>query len=246
MEKPKETDEPKPDLGGAAGLSLSPQAARHLAQVESEATLLTTIAPDARRTRLHEIIAGATPYSAEALVRLCRFAHERRDRRLMNLAAAALVKVATPLLLSQARALGPEDREDQVQSIFTQLIGDIRTGRSAHAERFFAAYTKRRSISLYRKRRATMEGTHQRLEPAENVDPLDHVASPVPSHEARVWVAEAIKKLPSKLKAPFIQYHRLGLTQEEIAAHHRVDVRTVRNWLKEAAIAVGLKGDDHD
>ncbi len=96
MERPKETDEPKPDLGGAAGPSLSPQAARHLAQVESDAALLTTMAPDALRTRLHEIIAGATPYSAEALVGLCRFAHERRDRRLMNLAAAALVKVATP------------------------------------------------------------------------------------------------------------------------------------------------------
>ena len=59
-------------------------------------------------------------------------------------------------------------------------------------------------------------------------------------------LSQALDKLPVKQRAAFIQYHRFEMLQEEIAAHHGVDVRTVRSWLKKAGAALGLTGGKDD
>lgn len=59
-------------------------------------------------------------------------------------------------------------------------------------------------------------------------------------------LSQALDRLPAKQRAVFIQYHQFSMLQEEIAAHHGVDVRTVRSWLKKAGAALGLTGGKDD
>ncbi|MDE2133256.1 MAG: RNA polymerase sigma factor [Alphaproteobacteria bacterium] len=199
-----------------------------------------------QRLALREVIEGGRAVSAEALVHMCRRAHEAGDRRMLNLAFEALSKVVTPLLLSQAWGMSREDRRDQAQQVLLETFAAIQNGKADLAESLFPAFSLRRTISLYRARRARFEGVNRRIEPTETIDPLDSIPDRVPSAEARALLTLALDKLPPKHRAAFIQYHNFDMTQEEIAAHHRVDVRTVRSWLKKASAAVGLTGDEND
>lgn len=198
----------------------------------------------AQQAALREVIAGKRQTTAEVLITMCQRAHQEGDRATLNLAFEALSKIAAPLLLSQAWSLSAEDRRDQVQHILMEVFAAIQAGKGGFAQRHFAAFAKRRSISLYRKRRSQFEGVNKRIEPSENDDPIDGLPARLPSAEVRALLAIAIDKLPPKHRAAFIQYHRFEMTHEEIAAHHGVDESTVRYWLKKAAVATGLTGDE--
>jgi RNA polymerase sigma factor (sigma-70 family) len=261
MEEPQEIEEPDDVAEPVASKKVgkpcrakvgSAAAAKHLAEVDAETAQLAGMDEATLRTVLREVVAGTHIASAEALVRICRQAHEAGNRARVNFTFEALSKTAAPLLLSQAWGMAEDERKEQVQEILLELFAAIRGAKSALAERFFAAFAKRRSISLNRKREARFEGAFQKIEPVQSVesdgdtDPLDDVPDRIPSHELRVLLSCAIEKLPPKHRTAFIQYHHFGMTQEEIADQNDVDVRTVHDWLKKAAAAVGLKGDDHD
>jgi len=199
-----------------------------------------------RCVELRAIIREEQTASPEVLMRECRRAHEESNRPLFNLAFEALSKIVTPLLLSQPRGLPQDEREEQAQQILIDLLLAIRKGKAEFAERRFAAFSKRRAISLYRARRARFEGSNQRLEPSiSEPDPLEDMPARIPSVEARALLACAQDRLPQKQQDAFIQYHHFGMTQEEIAAHHEVSVRTVHTWLKKAEAAVGYTGEEH-
>lgn len=219
---------------------------RRQAEIASEFEAWSRLNATDRRLALRQVIARSRPASAEALVRLCSFAHAEGDRPMLSLAFEALSKVVTPLLLSQAWGMSAEERRDQVQQILLQLLVTIQSSKAGLAASCFAAFAKRRAISLYRAHRARFEGANEREEPAGEDDPLDNVPGRIPSAEHRALLALALGKLLPKHRAAFIQYHRFEMTQEEIAAHHGVDARTVRNWLKKAGRAVGLTGDEDD
>jgi RNA polymerase sigma factor (sigma-70 family) len=140
--------------------------------------------------------------------------------------------------------MAPDERREQVQQILLETFTAIQSGKADFAASHFAAFAKRRSISLYRKRSGRFESVNQRDEPSEEVDPLDDVPARIPSAETRALLSHALRKLTPNHRAAFLQYHHFEMTQEEIAAHHRVDARTIRNWLKKAGDAVGLTGDE--
>jgi RNA polymerase sigma factor (sigma-70 family) len=221
-------------------------AAKHLAEVAAETSKLAAMDWPTLRAFLRAIVAGTHTASTEALVRICRQAYEVGDRAKVNLSFEALSKTAAPLLLSQAFGQAEDERREQVQEILLQLFAAIRAGKSELAERFFADYAKRRSISLFRKRDALFEGKLERSEPVGDIDPIDTVPEQVASLEARVLLSVAVDKLPPKLRTAFIQYHHFGMTQEEVAEQNQVDVRTVHDWLKKARAALGLNGDEND
>ncbi len=220
--------------------------AKHIAAVEAETAQLAAMDWPTLHTALREVVAGMRTASTEALIRICRKAHEAGDRAKVNLAFEAASKTATPLLLSQAFGQAEDERREQAQEILLQLFTAIRAGKSQLAERFFAAFAKRRSIDLFRRREARLEGKLDRIEPAGEADPIDEVPGRGASVEARALLSVAVEKLPPKLRIAFIQYHRFGMTQEEVAEQNKVDVRTVHEWLKEARAALGLKGDGDD
>ena len=180
MEEPREPEEADeatdPETGQAAGgvpnrRTLATR--KHLAEVESETDFLGKLAPTELRSALREVVAGSRAVLPESLVRLAVTAHHARDRRLLSLSFEALTKTVTPLLGNQAWDLNGEDVRDQVQEVLEQLFEDIRTGKSGMAGRVFAAWAKRRSIDLYRKRAARFEGAFARKEPTPDGDPLD-------------------------------------------------------------------------
>jgi RNA polymerase sigma factor (sigma-70 family) len=214
--------------------------------VEAELVSWLTLAGAQQCLALRQVIEGGRAASAEALVHLCRGAHEAGDRQTLNLAFEALGKRATPLLLSQAWGLSADERREQVQEILLEIFEAIRKNKADFAESNFAAFARRKAISLYRSRRARYEGANKRIEPTEEVDPLDNIPARIPSADARALLAISLDKLPPKHREVFIQYHQFEMTQEEIAAHHRVTVRTVYSWLKSAEAAVGLSGDEND
>ncbi|MBI1869136.1 MAG: sigma-70 family RNA polymerase sigma factor [Methylocystis sp.] len=214
--------------------------------VEAELVSWLAVEGAQQRLALRQVIEGGRAASAEALIHLCRRAHEAGDRQTLNLAFEALGKRATPLLLSQAWGLSTDERREQVQDILLETFEAIRKDKADFAESNFAAFAKRKAISLYRSRRARFEGANKRIEPTEEVDPLDNVPARIPSAEVRALLAISLDKLSPKHRAIFIQYHQFEMTQEEIAAHHRVTVRTVYSWLKAAEAAVGLSGDEND
>lgn len=215
-------------------------------KVEAETAKLAAMDWPTLRLRLREIVAGTQVASTEALIRICRQAQEAGDRPKVNLAFEAASKTATPLLLSQAFGQGEEDRRDQVQEILLQLFAANRAGKSQLAEKFFADYAKRRSIDLFRRRDARLEAKLNRKEATEATDPIDEVPDRSPSLEARALLSVAVERLPPKLRTAFIQRHHLGMTQEEVAAQNRVDVRTVHQWLKDARTALGQEGEEND
>lgn len=196
-----------------------------------------------RLAALREAVAGRRAASLEVLTQLCRQAVEAGDRQKLNLAFEALSKKAAPLLFSQAWGLTKEDRRDQVQEVLLKIFAAIQNGRAGYAESNFAGFAKRRAIELYRARQGRWEGANERIEPTEMVDPMDKVPARLPSQEARALLARSLDTLSPKHRAAFIQYHHFGMTQEEIAHHHEVEVRTVYNWLKKADTALGLSGD---
>jgi RNA polymerase sigma factor (sigma-70 family) len=163
---------------------------------------------------------------------------------LVNLSFEAVAKTATPRLLSQAFGQSEDERAEQVQEVLLHLFADIRAGKAGLAERFFASYSHRRAIDLFRKRDARLEGKLERREPTAEGDPVDKLPDHAPNLEARALLSVAVEKLPTKPRSAFIQKYRFGMTQEEIAEQHDVDVRTVRTWLKQANAVLGLKGDD--
>jgi len=247
-----EADEVDDDLedrdGGAgspSGLKSKADTASeaHLAKVDVEMALLNALDASSLAKTLRGVIANSHDILTEALVRVCAGAHQATDRGLVNLSFEALAKTAAPLLLSQAWKLTKEEADDQVQQILMELFRAIKSGKSGLAGRFFAAYAKRRSISEYRKREARFEGSFTRTEPAGDYDPLDEVPDRLPSQEALVLLQREIEKIQPEHRTAFIKYHYFEMTQQEIAKEHEVDVRTVHEWLKKAAIAVGLKGD---
>ena len=219
---------------------------RRRAEVETEISEWITLGDADRKAALRQIIAKRRAASPEALVYVSRRADEAGDRGMLNLAFEAFSKVVTPLLLSQARGLPAPERHDQAQQVLLEAFAAVRQGRADFLEVNFAAFAKRRAISLYRERRARFEGANRRVEPTDAADPLDETPDRVPSAEMRALLAVALDKLPAKHRAAFIQYHRLGMSQEEIAAHHGVDVRTARSWLKKAGVALGLTGEKDD
>jgi RNA polymerase sigma factor (sigma-70 family) len=148
--------------------------------------------------------------------------------------------------LGRAYGQAADERMEQVQEILLQTFQTISDGKADYAERSFAGFAKKKAISLYRARRARFEGANVRIEPSEEVDPLDDVPARLPSGEALALFACALDKLSPKHRAVFIQLHYWGFTQEEIAEQHRVDVRTIRNWLKAANATVGLSGGEDD
>jgi RNA polymerase sigma factor (sigma-70 family) len=160
----------------------------------------------------------------------------------LNLAFEALGKVATPLLLSQAWGQAADEREKQAQEVLLHLFKAIQDGAAGYAEVNFASFAKRKAISLYRTRASRFEGSNTRIEPTDEVDPLDDVAPRMSSQEAQAALSRALDKLSPKIRAVFIQYHLMGLTYEEIAQQHDVDESTVRSWVKRANAIVGFAG----
>ncbi len=221
-------------------------AAKHLAGVEAETAQFTAMDWPTLRTSLREVVAGTRTASTEALIRICRRAHEAGDRAKVNLAFEAASKTATQLILSQAFGLAEDERREQAQEILLQLFVAICAGKSELAEKFFAAFVKRRSIDLFRRRESRLEGRLERAEPTGETDPIDALPDRTARVEARALLWAAVGKLPPKLRTAFIQYHRFGMTQQEIAEQSKVDVRTVHQWLKEARAALGHEGDEDD
>jgi len=215
-------------------------------EIEAEFELWSSQTAADRRTGLRQVIRGGRAATAETLVRLCCLAHEQGDRQTLNLAFEALSKVVTPLLLSQAWGMSADERREQVQEILLETFAAIQSGKADFAANRFAAFAKRRSISLYRVRCARFEGVNERKEPTDEDDPLDKVPARIPGAEGRALLTHALGKLPLKHRAAVIQYHLFEMTQEEIATHHGVSVRTVYSWLKKAEAAVGFTGDEDD
>lgn len=256
MEQPTELDDPSdlspPDLAGSGGciacpadaLASSTASLREL--LANERSWWSRLDENERCGALREAIGGRRSFEIETLVHIVRLAFTAGNRKLLNLAFEALIKVASPLLFSQAWGLDRDQRKSQVQEILMHTFEKIRAGKAAFAETNFASFALRKSISLYRSRQARFEGANERIEPSDTFDPLDLLPDRLPSAEDRALVRRALDRLSSKHRGAFIQYHLLGLTQDEIAAQHEVDASTIRYWLRRAKDALGLSGDEHD
>lgn len=227
-----------------------PRLARGERRPEVEAELEDWYALDSehRASLLRAAVDGTQTFSFETYVHISRHAFAAGDRRLMNLAFEALAKAATPLLLYQAKGKRRlhEDRKEQAQQILLEVFEAIRAGKADFLESNFNAFTFRRSVSHYRRRKKRFEDANQRIEPTDEFDPLDDIPARLPSQEAKALLYSALDKLPDKQRAVFIQYHLFKMTQAEIAQHHGVTVRSVYNWLKAAEAAIGLSGGDDD
>ena len=227
-----------------------PRLARGKRRPEVEAELENWYTQDSeqRASSLRAAVDGRQTYSFETFIHISRQAFATGDRKLTNLAFEALTKEATPLLLYQAKGKGMsrEDREEQVQQILLEIFDAIQAGKADFLESNFKAFTRRRSISHYRHRKARFEGANQRIEPTDKFDPIDNVPARLPSQEARALLHRALDKLSEKYRAVFIQFHLFRMTQEEIAQHHGVTVRSVYSWLKAAEAAIGLSGGEDD
>lgn len=247
MEEPAELDDPE-DLREP---SIAPDPAKEEARrkrreaLEAEAGEWLGGPADILRLRLRDVLVGQAKVSSEVLVRISRTAYEAGDRRTLNAAFEALSKQATPLLLHQAWGRRKEERQQQAQEVLMRLFEGIKSGKAGYAEVNFAGYTRRRAVDLYRAHKARFEGQQTRVEPTEEADPLDSTEDQGVSAEDKVAIRQALEKLPPKLWTVFIQIHQLGMTQDEVAAHHAVQDRTIRNWLRECAEILSPPGDDN-
>jgi RNA polymerase sigma factor (sigma-70 family) len=257
MAGPVELDDPKDDLppvpSGAGvpkypGPSAVPPVKNGPRPPEVESELVAWYGMDRAQqvAALRATAAGKHRFTVEALVHISCQGHAAGSRADFNLAFAALTQVATPLLLSQAWGAAADERRDQVQEILLHLFKAIQAGTADYAEVNFPSFAKRKSISLYRARANRFEEKHKRIEPTDEVDPLDDVPARVPSQEAQAALSRALDKLAPKLRAVFIQYHVMQMTYEEIAQHHDVDESTVRSWVKRANAIVGFRGGEND
>lgn len=188
---------------------------------------------------LQECAKGYREFSIEAFVHISRQAFRNGNRRDFNLAFEVLSKRATPLLLSQAWRLAREDRLDQAQEVLLQLFKLIKDNKADFAESQFAAFARRKAISLSRKGKARFESRNERIEPTEESDPIDDLSARKVTPEELTQISRSLDNLSVKHQQVFLQYHYLGMTQEEIAEHHGVTVRSVYNWLKSAEQTLG-------
>lgn len=253
MEEPTEREDPNEcapspfAASGAGTMTVTTTPAEHRrSKIEVEVSGWVALNESHRQTALREVIDGRCSATPEALVALCRRAFADGDRKTLNLAFEALGKRAAPLLLSQAWGLSSDKRREQVQEILLRIFAAIRQDKALYAETNFSSFAKRRAVELYRTRQVRFEGTNERIEPTEKVDPLDNIPSRLPSAEAKALLARSLDNLNPTHQAVFIQYHCFEMKQEEIAEHHGVSVRTVYSWLKKAEAAVGLLGEDND
>jgi RNA polymerase sigma factor (sigma-70 family) len=227
-----------------AGIAANPANSRHLQEVATEEILLLSLGSLAQTAALREVLSGTRKLSVEALVRVSARAHRGGNEALMKLAFEAAAKMATPLLLSQAFGQAKDEREEQAQEILVYLLEAIRGGRSKLAETFFGSFAKRRAIDLFRKRDARLEAKLDRAEPQADWDPIDDVPDRTAGVDTKALLQVAVERMPPKVRTAFIQKYQLEMTQEEIAQHHGVTVRTVYSWLQQAAELLGLKGDE--
>ena len=194
---------------------------------------------------LSACVQGTSRLNRETLVHISSQAYGNGDERMLNKAFEALIKLATPGLLRMLSG-SVDERQEQAQDILMDLFRAIRGGKSDFAEANFTAWAKRRTSELNRKRRATLEGSHVRAQPTaapeseEQIDPLDQLPAGDPSPETLALLGRHMDALKPHHRAAFIQRHFLGMTQEEIAQHHDVDVRTIRKWLKIANAKLDL------
>ena len=94
---------------------------------------------------------------------------------------------------------------------------------------------------MCRKRKARFEGRNERIEPTEESDPVDDLRARIVTPEELAQISRSLDNLSAKHQQVFLQYHYLGLTQEEIAQHHGVTVRSIHNWLKSAEQTLGAE-----
>ena len=203
-------------------------------EVEAELTRLYALTDEQRRDLFATSVQTGSGCCCEALVHFCARAFATDDQGLVTLTFEALSRTATPMLSSLARKRPPADREDHAQEILMIAYEFIQAGRADFLECRFAVFAKRRSIDLFRKENRRLESQQVRNEPIATHDPLDDVPDRGLGPEDEAILQEALDKLPQRLRLPYIQYHRMGLTKEEIARHHGVSTRTVYTWLKEA------------
>lgn len=226
-----------------------------LAAISNDLHHWTSLGADGRESLLKDVEGLKCKISNEALVTICRAAFNEKDQRTLNLAARALSKAAMPLLKSATRMSSLEDRIDDIQNILTDLFQAIANGKSEFAEKYFAAFARKKAISAYRKRKGMFEGKNQQARPYDdpeesgdethadeaNEGSLELSASP--SIDKIALLSKAFDALSPEWRAAFIQYHQFGLTQREIAEQHGKSERTVRNWLKCANKALGISGE---
>lgn len=237
--------EPDPSLADPTAQALSD--AEGASHPDSELDAWRLMDSGQRCTVLDAIIRGKRAVRPEVLVYECIRAHKERSRHMLNLAFEALSKRAGPLLLRQARGLPHHERQSQAQQVLLDLFEAIINGRASFAQNRFAAFAKRRAISLYRKRCARLEGAYDCILPVEeDSELLLDLSRRRPSTEALALLECAEDRLPEKQRHVFIQYHHLQMTQQEIATQYGVSVRTVYNWIKEAEAAIGYSGETHD
>ena len=252
MTEPAELDDPSviPPVPSGAGVAQKSGASTvppvpngpRRPEVEGELVAWYAMGRTEQVAALRATTAGVRRFTVEALVHISWQASAAGDRAGLNLAFEALSKMATPLLLNQAWGQASDEREEQAQEVLLHLFKQIRAGAAGYAEVNFASFAKRKAISLYRMRASRFEGSSTRIQPTEELDPLDEVAARMPSQEAQAALSRALDKLSPKIRAVFIQYHLMGLTYEEIAQQHEVDESTVRSWVKRANAIVGFKG----
>jgi RNA polymerase sigma factor (sigma-70 family) len=215
-------------------------------EVEKELTDWYRLDGAHRLLALRAAAGGPRTFTAEALVHLSSLFLAPEDRKALNLAFEAFSRAVTPLLLYQAFGQVADERHEQAQEILLQTFEDIKNGNAGYAESNFADYAKKKAISLYRKRGSRFEGSGERIEPTDELDPVEHLPEPLAGPEARALLTHAVQKLPPKIRAVFIQFHVMGLTKEEIAQQHGVDESNVRYWLKKANATLGLSGGKDD
>ena len=87
-----------------------------------------------RRAALRQVIDGNRAATPEVLVCLSGVAYGEGDRPTLNLAFEALSKTVTPLLLSQAWGMSPDERREQAQQILLETFAAIRGGRPKRAK----------------------------------------------------------------------------------------------------------------
>lgn len=209
--------------------------------VEEELRRWYAMNEEERLLSLQECVEGRHEFSNEALVHINRQAFRDDNRSVLNLAFEVLSKQAARLLISQAWGLPRDERLEQAQEVLLQLFKLIKDNKADFAESQFTAFAHRKAISLYRKRKAHFESHKERIEPTEESDPINNLRARTATPEQLTQISRSLDKLSAKQREVFLQYHYLGMTQEEIAEHHGVTVRSVYNWLKSAEQTLGAE-----
>ena len=202
-----------------------------------------------RLESLEEAVADPGYFSAEALVHICMWAWRRGKRKVLEMAFEAFTKKATPLVIHRFRGLGEDEREELTQDFLLSVFEDIRAGRVGFAEINFATFAHRRAITLYRRRMQgnRFENSNQREDPTEDSDLHDTLSDPRPIPEVLALLVNLLDRPGERDRQIVVQCHLLGMTQEEIAEHHGITARTVRNRLRAAERELrSLGGEGHD